>query len=104
MQSNIARTKRTLGDESLYLDISGDFERRVSHSQEGAMRNEVYAKGVVDEALKQPWRQKKWLWRGNKTFLVWFVSSFVGSWMFDWVLPGMFGLDKLKKLVRAKRR
>ncbi len=103
VKSNIARTGRILAKDSLYLDINEDFQRRVSHSQDGAMGNETYAKGVVAEALKPAWRQKKWLWRGNKALLVWFASSFLGSWIFDWVVPGMFGLDRLKRLVRARK-
>lgn len=103
VQSNIARTKRKLPEGSLYLDINEDFQRRVSHSQDGAMRNDAYAKSVVNEALKPAWRQKKWLWRGNKSFLIWFVQNWLGSWAFDWVVPRMFGLDRLRKLVRIKR-
>lgn len=103
VQSNIARTERTLPEGSLYLDINEDFQRRVSHSQDGAMRNECYAKSVVNEALKPAWRQRKWLWRGNKSLLIWFVQSWLGSWMFDWVVPTMFGLDRLRRLVRVKR-
>jgi 1-acylglycerone phosphate reductase len=73
VQSNIARTHRTLPDDSLYLPIVGDFERRLTHSQEGAMSNDVYASGVVAAALKK--KPVKWLWRGNKAFLVYFVRA-----------------------------
>ncbi|KAL5331754.1 hypothetical protein ACEPPN_001291 [Leptodophora sp. 'Broadleaf-Isolate-01'] len=103
VQSRIARTERVLSEDSLYLDISGDFQRRVKHSQDGAMATDVYARGVVSEALKPAWRMKKWLWRGNKSFLVWFVDTWLGRWAFDWVLPGMFGLRRLKGIVRGRR-
>ncbi|CZT46549.1 related to 1-acyldihydroxyacetone-phosphate reductase [Rhynchosporium secalis] len=104
VQSRIARTDRVLVSDSLYLEIKGDFERRVKHSQDGAMGNEEYARGVVREALKGKATMKKWYWRGNKSWLVWFVSTWVGSWAFDWILPGMFGLRKLKGIVRARER
>ncbi|CZS91911.1 related to 1-acyldihydroxyacetone-phosphate reductase [Rhynchosporium agropyri] len=104
VQSRIARTDRVLVSDSLYLEIKGDFERRVKHSQDGAMGNEEYARGVVREALKGKATMKKWYWRGNKSWLVWFVSTWVGSWAFDWILPGMFGLRKLKGIVRARAR
>ncbi|KAH9206255.1 hypothetical protein DL95DRAFT_528489 [Leptodontidium sp. 2 PMI_412] len=103
VQSRIARTERVLSEDSLYLDISGDFQRRVKHSQDGAMATDVYARGVVSEALKPAWRMKKWLWRGNKSVLVWFVDTWLGRWAFDWVLPGMFGLRRLKGIVRGRR-
>ncbi|XMA15012.1 hypothetical protein WAI453_007803 [Rhynchosporium graminicola] len=104
VQSRIARTDRVLVSDSLYLEIKGDFERRVKHSQDGAMGNEEYARGVVREALKGKATMKKWYWRGNKSWLVWFVSTWLGSWAFDWILPGMFGLRKLKGIVRARAR
>jgi len=104
VKSRIARNKRLLPEGSLYVEIEGDFQRRVVHSQDGAMPTEVYARGVVSEALKAPWRQRKWLWRGNKSFLVWFGSAFFGGWVFDHILPRMFGLDKLRRLVLARGR
>jgi 1-acylglycerone phosphate reductase len=89
VQSNIARTKRSLPEASLYREIESDYMRRVSHSQEGAMKTEVYAKGVVDAALvKAP---PKWVWRGNQSWVVWLVSRVLGAWIFDLVMPRMFG-------------
>jgi 1-acylglycerone phosphate reductase len=102
VQSNIARTHRTLPPESLYLPIVDSYERRLMHSQEGAMKNEEYARGVVSAALKRP--PKKWLWRGNKSWLVWFVKTFLGVWVFDLVLPRMFQLDKLKAIVKSRNK
>ena len=103
VKSNIARTERILPNSSLYLEIKGDFGRRVTHSQERAMGTEVYARGVVKEALKPVWRQKKWLWRGHMTLAVWFASRVLGAWVFDLLLPRMFGLNRLKWLLKSKR-
>jgi 1-acylglycerone phosphate reductase len=122
VQSNIARTHRILPDDSLYLPILEDFERRQKHGQEAAMPHDVYARGVVDAALKN--RPVKWLWRGHKAFLVKLVSSvgywdkppsctsganfkimqFLGMWALDWALSKTFGLDKLKALVKGKAK
>jgi 1-acylglycerone phosphate reductase len=99
VKSRIARTDRVLPDDSLYLEIKGDFERRVKHSQEGAMATEKYATGVVAEALKPAWRQRKWMWRGHMTLAVWFTSRVLGAWVFDLVLPRMFGLHRLKSVL-----
>lgn len=38
------------------------------HLQENAMGKEVYARGLVDAALKS--KAGKWLWRGDKVWLV----------------------------------
>jgi len=100
VQSNIARRKRVLPPGSLYTDIVTDFERRVSHSQESAMDNKDYARGVVNEALKRS--PKKWVWRGNKSFLIWLASRWVGSWIFDLIFPRMFGLDRLKAIISGR--
>ena len=104
VQSRIARTERVLKDDSLYLEIKNDYERRLVHSQDGAMDTDAYAKSVVAEAVKAKWRRRKWVWRGNRSFLIWFLSSFVGGWVFDLALPRMFGLDKLKRIFRSKRK
>lgn len=101
VQSRIARTKRLLAEESLYSDIADEFEKRVSHSQDGAMSTDVYVRGVVHEALKST--PKKWVWRGNRASIVWFASRWLGSWVFDLVLPRMFGLVRLKRLIRERK-
>ncbi|PBP23986.1 short chain dehydrogenase [Diplocarpon rosae] len=101
VKSRIARTERRLAEGSLYLEIEKEFLKRVIHSQDGAMDTDIYAKGVVDEALKGT-ATKKWLWRGNKSSLIWWVSQWLGGWIFDWVIPGMFGLRRLKGIVRAR--
>jgi 1-acylglycerone phosphate reductase len=102
VQSNIARTHRALPEGSLYLPIADSYERRLKHSQEGAMGNEEYARGVVSAALKRS--PKKWLWRGNKSWLVWFAKAFIGAWVFDLVLPRMFQLDKLKAILKMRNK
>jgi len=102
VQSNIARTHRSLPADSLYLELNEEYRRRLTHSQESAMSNEVYAKGLVEEALKG--RPRKWLWRGHRAVLVWFVRAWLGTWVFDLMFPRMFGLDKLKALVRGRKK
>ncbi|KAL2065668.1 hypothetical protein VTL71DRAFT_3338 [Oculimacula yallundae] len=103
VKSRIARTDRVLEEGSLYVDIEKEFERRVKHSQDGAMEAEVYARGVVREALKGKGGLKKEVWRGNRSALVWFVEKWVGRWLFDLILPGMFGLRRLKGIVRGRK-
>ena len=88
VQSNIARTHRVLPGDSLYLPILADFERRQTHSQEGAMSHDVYAKGLVKEALRG--RPTKWLWRGNMAWFVWFARAVSG-------LPPSFSLSSFSE-------
>ncbi|ESZ90957.1 hypothetical protein SBOR_8650 [Sclerotinia borealis F-4128] len=99
VQSNIARVQRILPPTSLYLEIEDEFRKRVVHSQEGAMSNQVYAEGVVDTVAEGG---RRTLWRGRRSWVVWFVRKWVGSWVFDVVLPGMFGLRRLGGLVRGR--
>jgi 1-acylglycerone phosphate reductase len=100
VQSNIARIHRTLPEGSYYLPIADSYYRRLTHSQKGAMSNEEYARGVVIVALKRS--PRKWLWRGNRSWLVWFVKAYIGAWVFDLVLPRMFQLDKLKAILQSR--
>lgn len=101
VSSNIARTARTLPPTSLYLEIEDAFQKRLVHSQAGAMSNKTYAKGVVDEVVKGG---RRTLWTGNKSWLIWFARNWLGSWAFDLVFPGMFGLRRLAGIVRARER
>lgn len=56
-------------------------------------------RGVVDAVVKGGQRT---LWRGNKSWIVWFTRNWIGSWFFDLVLPGMFGLARLAKIVKER--
>lgn len=101
VQSNIARVQRILPPSSLYLEIEDEFRKRVVHSQDGAMPNVEYARGVVDAVVGGG---RRTLWRGNKSWIVWFAKNWVGAWIFDLILPRMFGLKRLGELVRARER
>ncbi|KAI9859073.1 MAG: hypothetical protein M1824_003913 [Vezdaea acicularis] len=102
VQSRIARRERQLPPTSLYLPIDGDYQRRLKHSQEGAMANADYAKSVVSQVL--PKAHKKRIWEGNKSWLVWFVHSFYLSSYFDWYMSKEFGLAKLAKLISTNKK
>jgi len=102
IQSNIARVRRTLPDGSYYIPVNAEYQRRLTHSQEGAMPNEAYAKSVVSHVLKS--NPPRWVWEGNKAWMVWFVQRFLpfGTVM-DFVLSRMFNLGKLKKTTASKK-
>lgn len=100
VKSNIARTDRELAPNSLYMEIEGSYKRRLKHSQEVGVANVEYAREVVREALRA--RPKKWVWQGNMSWVVWFFTTFIGGWVFDLVLPRMFGLNVLKRTVRGR--
>jgi len=104
VKSNIARTHRGLPENSLYLAIKGDFERRQTYSQEVGMDTEVYAQGVVKEALRPSWRTKKVFWRGGSSGIVKFADKWLGAWIFDLVLPRLFGLRRLRGLLVGRRK
>ncbi|KAH8655050.1 short chain dehydrogenase/reductase-like protein [Tricladium varicosporioides] len=120
VESRIARTDRELPPASIYTEVDVEYQRRVKHSQQNAMTAEEYARGVVEKALGSGgvgrggvwyWLKaraglgegKKYYWRGNMTKLIWFVKTWLGDWAFDMVLPGMFGLRRLKKAILEQR-
>ncbi|GAQ11818.1 NADPH-dependent 1-acyldihydroxyacetone phosphate reductase [Aspergillus lentulus] len=80
VQSRIAREDRQLAPDSLYQAILPEYNRRVQHSQEGAMTRDGYAKSVVAQILRHSGSgsYKKWIWEGNKSKLIRF---FVGGWL-----------------------
>ncbi|KKK25148.1 hypothetical protein P175DRAFT_0460772 [Aspergillus ochraceoroseus IBT 24754] len=108
VQSRIARVKRTLSPNSIYAPIEDQYNRRVTHSQDGAMPHAAYARSVVTQVLygSAPWRwlwpwaqgRKSWIWEGNKSWVVWCL---MGGWawtgLFHRIMTRMFGLDKLKR-------
>jgi 1-acylglycerone phosphate reductase len=106
VKSRIARTARALPEVSLYADVEEEYQGRLTHSQMGAMANEDYANSVVRQVLPGagpwPWRwilkdaRKRWIWQGNKSWVVWALS---GGWMWsgfwDWYFTRAFGLWKI---------
>ena len=109
VKSNISsHIKRILPENSVYSPLEENYVRRQSHSQEGAMLNEAYAESVVKQILPGagpwPWRwllrdaRKRWIWEGNKSSLVYFLSGgYTWTGVFDWWMTRVFQLWKLKK-------
>ncbi|KAL4937391.1 hypothetical protein BDV06DRAFT_226980, partial [Aspergillus oleicola] len=110
VQSRIARTERMLAPNSIYAPIEDQYTRRVTHSQDGAMPHNAYARSVVAQVLygSAPWRwiwpwargRKSWIWEGNKSWLIWF---FLGGWAWTGLahaaMTRMFGLNRLRKAI-----
>ena len=99
VQSNIARTERELPEGSLYVPLNEEYQRRQKHSQEGAMSNEAYARSVVSKVLQKS--PPKWVWEGNKSWLIWFVDSYLpkGVMVSDSPNSEMRRADMVKDLV-----
>jgi 1-acylglycerone phosphate reductase len=79
VQSNIARTERSLLPNSFYLPITQEYTRRLKHSQEVGMPTEQYAKSVISQILGR--RPPKFVWEGFGAKLVWFASTFLPVWV-----------------------
>ncbi|KAL4787538.1 hypothetical protein BJX76DRAFT_318313 [Aspergillus varians] len=111
VQSRIARTQRTLAPNSIYAPIDDQYARRVTHSQDGAMPHDAYARSVVTQVLygSAPWRwiwpwahgRKSWIWEGNKSWVIWL---FMGGWAWTGLaqaaITRMFGLNRLKQALK----
>lgn len=109
VKSRIAsHTTRYLPESSVYAPLEANYMRRQAHSQEGAMPNEAYAESVVNQIIPGsgpwPWRwlfrdaRKRWIWEGNKSWLVYYVSGgYTWSGILDWYMTLLFGLSKLRK-------
>ena len=75
VKSNIARTDRTLPDDSIYLPIEAEYMQRVKYSQEVGMPNEKYAKQVVSKLVSDS--KPRNVWAGTSAGLIWFASIFL---------------------------
>ena len=62
VKSKIARHMRMLQDDSIYLPVQKDFEKRMAYSQSVGMETDAYAKSVVSQLTG--WRQKSTIWEG----------------------------------------
>ncbi|KKK22386.1 hypothetical protein ARAM_002227 [Aspergillus rambellii] len=108
VQSRIARTKRMLREDSLYQPLRVEYEHRLTHSQQGSMPHDVYARRVVARLLDPVWpcwwprqgraRPSRWIWEGGWSKLV-MVS--VGGWLWlglwEWIFTWMLKLWKLQR-------
>jgi 1-acylglycerone phosphate reductase len=107
VKSRIAsHVQRILPADSIYTPVEADYLRRQGHSQEGAMSNEAYAESVVRQILPaprfSPWTlflwggPKRWIWEGNKSWLVYFLAGgYTWSGVFDWYFSKLFQLHKV---------
>ncbi|PWY69828.1 short chain dehydrogenase/reductase [Aspergillus sclerotioniger CBS 115572] len=108
VQSRIARIQRTLAPNSIYAPIGDEYNRRVTHSQDGAMPNAAYARSVVTQVLYgsapcrwiSPWAQgwKSWIWEGNKSWVIWlFMGGWAWSGLTESIVTKMFKLHRLRR-------
>ena len=102
IQSNIARTHRELPQDSLFLPLDAEYQRRLKHSQEDAMPASIYAESVVAAALKR--RPTRELWKGNKTLFVWFATRFFPKSFADFYFWRLFNLWKVRKHLSAAKK
>ncbi|KAF1827162.1 NAD(P)-binding protein [Dissoconium aciculare CBS 342.82] len=94
VKSNIARTNRSLPEDSIYLPIETEYAERLKHSQTAGIPNEQYARSVVSQVLYKP--RKDTIWEGGMSTVVWFANSFFPRWVMDYVVTRMFKLYKLR--------
>ncbi|KAK5133011.1 hypothetical protein LTR08_008298 [Meristemomyces frigidus] len=100
VKSNIARTHRTLVEGSRYQPLAKEYEERQTHSQANAISNEDYARSVVAQVLGSP--SKTHIWEGGKSWLVWFVVTFLPRRVMDITMTRMFKLWKLRESNNSK--
>ena len=102
IQSNISRTRRDLPDNSLFLPVDAEYQRRQTYSQEGAMPASTYAESVVAAALRR--RPTRELWKGNQAFFVWFGTRFLPKSFGDFYFWRLFNLWKIKNYLSATKK
>ena len=101
VKSRIARTDWPLRRDSIYLPIEDAYNRRQQHSQEVGMPTQAYAKSVVRQVLGSV--RGKFIWEGNKSWIVRFIHTFLPAVLFDWFMRYSFQLGKLGRGLGAKK-
>lgn len=116
VKSNTATQKtRSLPEGSYYERVSDLFQRRLTWSQNNeTMPGDVFAKGLVDQALGWevplwmrawfPGARRDWVWRGGTARLMYWGWTLLGEWIVDVVTWRKFGLAKLQKIVDEERK
>ena len=74
VKSELSRVDRKLPQDSFYLPIVKEYERRQMYSQVMAIPSEEYAERVVKHVL---YSRKDTAWEGGKAWLVWFATTFL---------------------------
>lgn len=73
-------------------------ERRVKPIMMDAMPREDYAREVVSEIIKAS--PRNWIWVGTHSFFCWFVDTFFGQRVFNFIFMQKFGLSEFSVMVK----
>ncbi|KAH7117047.1 hypothetical protein B0J11DRAFT_538189 [Dendryphion nanum] len=98
VKSNIARVHRELPSDSYMLPLAGEYERRLTHSQQLGMDTQQYAKSCVRQVLRgDGWvGRQRVIWEGKMSWIVWFTWTWFPTKIFDWYFTWNFKLWRLK--------
>ncbi|KAL1675124.1 hypothetical protein EV122DRAFT_281378 [Schizophyllum commune] len=89
-------------ESSIYKPVEHSFRDVFARGTKGSTPTHVYAKAVVDEALKKS--PAPWFWTGALSYLAWFLSVFAWRGGLDGIVSKQYGLNKLADIVRAQKR
>jgi 1-acylglycerone phosphate reductase len=105
VKSNIARVHRDLPQDSYYLPLADEYESRLTHSQQVGQDTQKYANSCVRHVLQgDGWlRQKRWVWEGNLSWLVWFAWSWLPHSLLDYYFMWKFKLSRLRGTAKDKK-
>ncbi|CAK7203178.1 NADPH-dependent 1-acyl dihydroxyacetone phosphate reductase [Sporothrix eucalyptigena] len=112
VRSNIANTVHPLVEGSLYEPVADLYAKRQVYSQNNkTMDTPAFARQVVNNALRpevpillRAWfGRRDWFWCGGMSTIVW-LGTILGEWILDVGAWRVFGLQKLKDYLDAKRK
>ncbi|KAF9052226.1 NAD(P)-binding protein [Hymenopellis radicata] len=98
VQSNLTNVISELPPNSLYQPIAAEYCARPGSTQNGAVPNAVFARGLVPQILKK--NPPKWVWNGSSVWKVWILSFFPRG-LTSWVVRDWFGMGKLRRYVKT---
>ncbi|KAF8908680.1 hypothetical protein CPB85DRAFT_1253874 [Mucidula mucida] len=96
VQSKLSTHNGTVPENSIYYPIRQEVERDLENDGSPVMPSEAWARNVVGETLKAPAKLKAHFWIGPRTWIIWFVASFLPRTIFDIGFSKRFSLKKLQ--------
>ncbi|KZT40460.1 NAD(P)-binding protein [Sistotremastrum suecicum HHB10207 ss-3] len=97
----MSNNETTLPESSLYSSMRDLFQERRTKDTDEATPTDTYARDVVSKTLKS--RPSAYIWSGKFSSLIWLLSTFGSTTVFDSMMFKRFGLDIFTRRWRSSK-
>ncbi|KAF2730506.1 NAD(P)-binding protein [Polyplosphaeria fusca] len=109
VKSNLARVPRSLPENSYYLPLEDEYQKRLVHAQTLGSDTRAYARRCVRAVVaRDGWAggwlgKQRWVWEGSLSWAVWFATTWLPHAVLDWYFTWRFGLGRMRGVVQGKK-